>query len=73
MIIDLFILEIIGKTNRRLQRLVGDKLVWRRLLNGIDDFTEEKLEELVKVGGTKGSERTGEVVKEVAKREKKPF
>ena len=42
--------------------------MWRRLLNGIDDFTEEKLEELVKVGGTKGSERMGEVVKEVAKR-----
>ena len=42
--------------------------MWRRLLNGIENFTEEKLEELVKVGGTKNSERMGEVVKEVAKR-----
>ena len=67
-IIDLFILESVGKTNRRFQRLVRDKPVWRRLLNGIDDFTEEKLEELVKVGGTKSSERMGEVVKEVANR-----
>ena len=38
------------------------------MLNRIDDLTEEKLEEMVKVGGTESSERMGEVVKEVANR-----
>ena len=44
-----------GKANRRLHRLVGDKQVWKSLLKGVEDFTEEGLEELVKFVGAKGS------------------
>ena len=58
-----------GKANRRLHHLVGDKQVWRSLLKGVEDFTEEGLEELVKFVGAKGSsEMKTEVVKEVASR-----
>ena len=44
-----------GKANRRLHRLVGDKQVWKSLLKGVEDFTEEGLEGLVKFVGAKGS------------------
>ena len=42
--------------------------MWRNLLKQIDDFTKEKLEELVKFGGNNSSELMEEVVKEVASR-----
>ena len=58
-----------GWTNRRLHRLVCDKPVWRNLLNGIDNFTKERLDELVKFVGDKGSSGLKtEVLKEVASR-----
>ena len=42
--------------------------MWRNLLKQIDNFNEEKLEELVKFGGSNSSQMMVEVVKEVASR-----
>ena len=58
-----------GKASPRLLRLVCDREVWTWMLKGIDEFTNEKLEELLAVFGSRRStEMMSEVVKEVASR-----
>ena len=40
----------VDRTCKRLHRLVCDREVWVRLLQGIDNFSKEKVEELARFG-----------------------
>lgn len=52
---------------KRLKRLVLDREVWRWLLQGITDFTEEKVDELVGFAVNRGPEVMGEVLRAAAR------
>ena len=57
----------VDRTCKRLHRLVCDREVWVRLLQGIDNFSKEKVEELARFGSCNGSmEMKAEVVKAAA-------
>ena len=60
------------RTCKRLHRLVCDREVWVQLLQGIDNFSKEKVEELARFGSSDSTlEMKAEVVKAAA-REMKP-
>ena len=61
----------LDRTCKRLHRLVCDREVWVRLLEGIDNFSKEKVEELARFGSCNGSmEMKAEVVKAAASKMK---
>ena len=64
----------VGRTSKRLYQLVCKREVWRWLLKGIEDFTEERLQELnVFVKKAESEEMRQEVLREAAHRLKKEF
>ena len=64
----------VGRTSNRLYKLVCKMVVWRWLLKGIEDFTEERLQELkVFVKKAESEEMRQEVLREAAHRLKKEF
>ena len=52
-----------NRTSKRLHRLVCDREVWVCLLQGIDNFSKEKVEELARLGSNGSPEMKAEVVK----------
>jgi len=60
----------VGRTSKRLHRLVCDRDVWVRLLRGIDNFSKERVEELARFGTNGSPEMKAEVVKAAASRMK---
>ena len=60
-----------NRTSKRLHRLVCDREVWVCLLQGIDSFSKEKVEELARFGRNRSPEVRAEVVK-AAGRKMKP-
>ena len=60
-----------NRTSKRLHRLVCDREVWVCLLQGIDSFSKEKVEELARFGSNGSPEVKAEVVK-AAGRKMKP-
>ena len=59
----------VGRTSKRLYQLVCKREVWRWLLKGIEDFTEERLQELkVFVKKAESEEMRQEVLREAAHR-----
>ena len=57
-----------GRASERLFNLVCDRIVWRHLLKKVDEFSEEKLDELVVFGKKGCPEMMPEVLKEAARR-----
>ena len=51
------------RTSKRMYRLVCDKKVWLWLLEGMDNFAKEKVEELARFGSNGSPEMKAEVVK----------
>ena len=51
------------RTSKRLHRLVCDREVWVWLLQGIDNFSKEKVEELARFGSNGSPEMKAEVLK----------
>ena len=58
------------RTSKRLHRLVCDREVWVPLLQGIDNFSKEKVEELARLGSNGSPEMKAEVVKAAASKMK---
>jgi len=56
----------IGRTSKRLHRLVCDRVVWFQLLQGIDNFSKKSVEELGRFASIGSPEMKAEVVKAAA-------
>ena len=62
------ILPILGRTSSRFYVLVCDRQVWRYLLHKVNEFTKEKLKELVVFGdGIFGMEGRPGMISEILK------
>ena len=59
-------IHVHDRTCDRLHRLLCDRNAWVHLLQGVDDFSKEKVEELVSFGGNRGPEMMAELLGAIA-------